>query len=112
MREFIGGKISIDGRKLPFEIVTAYDYAIAKRWIKDEADFENTYEENSGKYELITDILALKSSHFLLRRCSHSCGSLPDSIYYIMNVKCIELNQKYGEEFDFDMIYGSNPISI
>ena len=112
MREYIDGKISIDGRNLPFRVVTAFDYAIAKRWIKDESDFENSYEKYYDKYTLISEILALKSSHFLLRRVSHSCGSLSDSIYYIMNVKCIELNQKYGEEFDFDMIYGSNPISI
>lgn len=113
MREYIKKPIHIDGRNIPIGVVTAIDYMILTNLVEDDEQVIEDYCENNLEItELISEILALKTSHYLLRRVSYSCGSLSDAIYKMMNEKCIKLNELYKIEFDFDIIYRDNKIDI
>ena len=68
-----------------------------------DSDVENFIEDSHENYEifiLINQILGLKHSHWLLRRTTHSCGSLSDSLYYLKNELIFKL--KYDFNYDFN----------
>jgi len=113
-REFIDKRISIDGRNLPFSIVTARDYleTVGKFDSRDEEGVELWINDNWTLYSLVNSIIALKNAHYLLRRVSYSCGSLADSIYETMEEKEALLHKNFNMDFDFDLIYGKNRITI
>jgi hypothetical protein len=96
MRDFIGDKISIDGRMICYRLETGLDYLLAKGYSQKKA--EKLYEGKIGS--LITQIMALKQSCFLLRRTSHSCQSLPDGLYDLKLRLIQELKEKHNFEFD------------
>lgn len=109
MRKYIYNEIKIDGRNIPYAIVTAEDYLLAKDILDGNAEdydelFEKWEEENYEIYELITQILALKQSCFLMRRVSYSCGTLSDGLYCLKNRLIIELKEKYNFDFDDDFV--------
>lgn len=109
MRKYIPGNISIDGRNIPYTIVTAEDYLVAKKIIDSDAEnydelFEKWENENLEIYERITQILALKQSCFLMRRVSYSCGTLSEGLYHLKNELIAELKEKYNFEFDDNFV--------
>ena len=109
MREYIPNNIKIDGRNIPYSIVTAEDYLIAKNILNNTDDnyeeiFEKWEEENYEIYEMITQILALKQSRFLMRHVSYSCGTLSDGLLVLKNKLIIELKEKYNFDFDDDFV--------
>ena len=73
LRNYIGDDIKIDGRMIGYRIVTASDYLEEKGL--NEEEIEKFSEDNYEIYELITQIIAVKHSCWLLRRTSHSCGT-------------------------------------
>jgi hypothetical protein len=99
MREFIGDRISIDGRMIQYKLVTVCDYLETKHEM-DEKQIEKFCEEKYEVYKLINQIMALKQSCFLLRRVSYSCGSLSEDLYELKNRLIRELREKYKFEFD------------
>lgn len=98
MRDFIGNEVYIDGRSIPFRLVTGYDYLLAKGWSEKKADA--FLDNNDGAYTLLNQIMGLKQACFLLRHTSHSCQSLPDNLYSLKMRLIHELKEKYN--FDFD----------
>jgi hypothetical protein len=96
MRDFIGDRIEIDGRMICYRLVTAFDYLTAKGYSESKA--EELLEGEVGR--LLTQIMALKQSCFLLRRTSHSCQSLSDGLYDLKMRLILELKEKHNFEFD------------
>jgi len=99
VRDYIGDRISIDGRMIAYRLVTAYDYLQAKCEWSDE-EIEDFCEKNYKVYKLINQIMALKQSCFLMRRVSYSCGSLSEHLYDLKERLIVELVKDYGFEFD------------
>lgn len=103
VREFIGDHIRIDGRMIDYRLVTADDYLQAK-YNFTEKQLDDYREEHGQIYDLITQIMALKQSCFLMRRVSHSCGSLSDGLYYLKIRLIHELRDSYHFEFDEQLV--------
>lgn len=98
MREFIGDSISIDGRMIGYRIVTVSDYLNEKGLSEEEIeDFANNTPEI---HQLINQIIAVKQSCWLLRRTSHSCGSLSYDMLELKEKLMSELKEKHGYNFD------------
>lgn len=109
MREYIPGRISIDGRNIEYRLVTASNYLEAKNeW--SEEQIEEFCDKNYEAYILINQIMALKQSCYLMRRVSHSCGSLSVDLYALKLRLIHELREKHQFEFDDDFVenYGFN----
>lgn len=103
MRKYIPGLIKIDGRNIEYTIVTASDYLIAKNgWTQEQVDTFS--DENYEAYNIINQIMALKQSCYLLRRVSHSCGSLSESLYDLKLRLIDELKEEHNIEFDDDFV--------
>lgn len=102
MREFIGDDLHIDGQMIQYRLVTADDYLKAKGWSQNKINqfADKQYEV----YQMINQIMALKQSCFLLRRTSHSCGSLSDDLYSLKMRLIRELKEQYDFEFDDDFV--------
>ena len=98
MREYIENEnLRIDGRNIPYPIVTATDYFV----YHDKVDNVDEIIDNQPEVaELITQILGLKQSCFLLRHTTHSCQSLPDGLYNLKIRLINELKAKHGYIFD------------
>ena len=73
MRDYINRNIRIDGRLIPYPVYTSWEYFELHDGIEDVEDF---VDSNPAIEELVTQILALKQSCFLLRHTTHSCQSL------------------------------------
>ena len=112
MRDYIPGNIKIDGRNIPCRIFTALDYLIEKGIVTldENDDYEDSFEEFMNKdngneiYDLITEILALKQSYYLMRRVSYSCGTLSEGLLRLKNSLVYELKDKYNFEFDEEFV--------
>jgi len=100
LRDYIGGRISIDGRMIEYRLITASDYFIAKEYSEEEIE---EFDE-SGVKTLVNQIMALKQSCFLMRRVSYSCGSLSEDLYDLKLRLIFELREKYAFEFDDDFV--------
>ncbi len=98
MRDFIGDQLDIDGRMIVYRLFTAHCYLMAKGM--SEKEVEDWADKNWSAYELITQIMALKQACFLLRRTTHSCGSLSDGLYSLKMRLIRELQEEHGFEFD------------
>ena len=103
MREFIGDRISIDGRMIEYRLVTASDYLRAK-YDYTEEELEDFYEKNYKICEVINQVMALKQSCYVMRRVSYSCGSISESLYNLKERLIIELHEKHSFEFDDDLV--------
>ena len=64
MRDYINRNIRIDGRLIPYPVYTSWEYFELHDGIEDVEDF---VDSNPAIEELVTQILALKQSCFLLR---------------------------------------------
>jgi hypothetical protein len=104
IRGYLGDYLHIDGRYIWYRLVTAADYLRAKQIIINDEELEDFCENNYKIYELITQIMALKQSCFLLRRVSHSCGSLSDGLYDLKLRLIYELKEQYDFEFDDEFV--------
>lgn len=102
LRDFIGDKIKIDGRMIGYRIFTAAGYLELKGLNREEID--NFTDNNYEIYQLITQIIALKHSCWLLKRTSHSCESLSDGLYTLKLRLIKELKQKYNYDFDDELM--------
>lgn len=100
LRDYIGGKLRIDGRQIPYRISTAYEYLFVKGIVTTEEAVELWIEENEEAYKLLNQIIALKQSCFLLRYTTYSCGSLSDDLYDLKLDFMMDLKKEYGIEFD------------
>ncbi len=97
MREYINKTFRIDGRMIPYPVFTSGEYFELHDKITDVDDF---IEANPEIEELVTQILALKQSCFLLRHTAYSCQSLSDGLYRLKLKLIEELKEKYNYEFD------------
>lgn len=106
MRDFIGEYISIDGRMIPYRLVTATDYFEARKYSENQID--KFFDCEVG--ELVSQVMGLKQSCYLLRNTSYSCQSLSDGLYALKLRLIHELKDKYNFEFDDDFVenYGFN----
>lgn len=94
-------KLSIDGRMIPYPLVTAGDYLEARHnMTQDEVD--KFVDEHYEQYTMLNAIIAMKQSCFLLRNVSYSCGSLSDNLYAHKNDMVAKYNETYDVPFDED----------
>ncbi|AKA44350.1 hypothetical protein [Paenibacillus polymyxa] len=96
LRDFIGEGIRIDGRMIPYRLVTAYQYFQAKKYTEEEISKFYT----TGIGETVSQIMALKQACYLLRHTSYSCQSLSDSLYNLKMQLILDLKITKGFEFD------------
>ena len=90
MREYIDLDIRIDGRTIPYPVFTSCEYFASHDNIDDVDGFIDTNPEID---ELVTQILALKQSCFLLRHTTYGL--------YDLKMKLIKkLAEKYQYMFD------------
>ena len=105
LREYIGdSKLRIDGRMIPYQLVTAVDYLYAKNEEWSQEDLEKFTEDNNEVYTIISQIMGLKQSCVLLRHTSHSCQSLSDDLFDLKLKLIWELKEKFNYEFDEDLV--------
>lgn len=91
MREYIEKPIEIDGRNIPYPVCVSSDYFEEHDKIENIDAFIETNPEIN---ELVTQILALKQSCFLLRHTAYSCQSLSESLYNLKLRLIQELKKK------------------
>lgn len=96
--------LHIDGRNIPYQLVTAGDYLYAKNENWTEEDLEKFQDNQYEIYKRISQIMALKQSCVLLRHTSHSCQSLSDNLFDLKLELMRELSEKYNFEFDEDLV--------
>lgn len=94
-------KLSIDGRMIPYPLVTAGDYLEAKHNMTEE-EVEKFIDDHYEQYTMLNTIIAMKQSCFLLRNVSYSCGSLSDNLYAHKNDMVGKYNETYDVPFDED----------
>lgn len=109
MRDFIPGGVRIDGRMIPYRIFTANDYFEAKKYSQREI---NKFFK-SDICDLVSQIMGLKQSCYLLRHTSHSCQSLSDNLYNLKLQLIHELREKHDFIFDDQFVedYGMEGVS-
>lgn len=103
MREYIENRISIDGRNIPYKIVDTGDYLEAKLGMTEE-EMGKFLDEDPTRYDLITQVIALKHSCYLMRRVSHSSGSLAENLYDLKLRLIEELQDNHNFVFDDDFM--------
>lgn len=96
--------LHIDGRNIPYSLVTATDYLLAINENWNDNDVENFIDENYARYDLLTQIMALKQACVLLRYTSHSCQSLSDGLYNLKWTLIKELKDKYNFDFSDEFV--------
>jgi hypothetical protein len=96
LRDFIGDRISIDGRMIEYRLVTSSDYFKAKKY--SESEIDGFFDNNIA--DLVTQVMGLKQSCYLMRRVSYSCQSLSDGLYDLKMRLIHELKDQYSFEFD------------
>lgn len=99
LRTYLCEGVNIDGRKIPYTVVTSSDYFVMHDGIDPEkvSEFEETHPEITS---LVTQIIALKQSCFLLRHTTHSCQSLSDGLYQLKLRLIKELKDSHEYSFD------------
>ncbi len=94
-------KLCMDGRMIPYPLVTAGDYLEAKYSMATE-EVDNFMDNHYEQYTMLNTIIAMKQSCFLLRSTSYSCQSLSDNLYEHKNDMVAKYNKTYDEPFDED----------
>lgn len=97
MRDYINKKITIDGRNIPYPVFHSAEYFELHDQTEDVDRFMDQHVEINM---LVTQILALKQSCFLLRNTTYSCQSLSDGLYKLKLRLSAELEEKYSYKFD------------
>ena len=100
MRDYIPNySLKIDGRNIPYTIVTARDYLLRVGLIDESEDsFEDFVEKNYEVYQRISQIIGLKNSIFLLSRTTHSCQSITDNLKILESELWVDLKDNYNFE--------------
>lgn len=98
LREFLGDNLHLDGRMIQYRLVTAWDYLLAKGM--SVLGVDSFVENHEEVYRLVNQVMALKQACFLLRRTSHSCGSLSEDLYTLKLRLIQELAEKHNFIFD------------
>lgn len=97
MRAYIDKKVKIDGRNIPYPVFESAEYFKLHVQIEDVESFLDQHIEINM---LVTQILALKQSCFLLRNTTYSCQSISDGLYQLKLRLIAELEEKYSYKFD------------
>ena len=97
MRDYINQKYQDRWKIDSYPVYTSWEYFELHDGIEDVEDF---VDSNPAIEELVTQILALKQSCFLLRHTTHSCQSLSDSLFSLKLKLIKELKEKYNYNFD------------
>lgn len=92
-------KLSIDGRMIPYPLVTAGDY-LKERHNMTQDEVDKFMDEHYEQYTMLDAIIAMKQSYFLLRHTEYSCGSLSENLYSHKNEMVARYNETYDEPFD------------
>lgn len=99
IRPYIGSeKLRIDGRTIPYPLVTAGDYLMAKNPSMTDEELETYVDEKYEQYTSLNAIIAMKQSCFLLRHTEYSCGSLSDDLFRVKGLMVAAHNEKYPDE--------------
>lgn len=100
MRDYIPNhNFRIDGRNIPYPVFTSYDYFLLHDRVEDVDSF---IDSNIEIDNLVTQIIALKQSCYLLLHTAYSCQSLSDGLYQLKLRLIAELKEKYSYSFDDD----------
>jgi hypothetical protein len=95
--------LSIDGRMIPYPLVSAEEYLMARHENMTDEDMDEFVENHYGQYSMLNAIIAMKQSCFLLRHTKYSCDSLADHLYAHKNDMIAKYNETYQDEpFDED----------
>lgn len=107
-RDYIPNKdFRIDGRNIPYPVYTSAGYFMLHDNITDTDRF---IDDNPPVEELVTQIIALKQSCFLLRHTTNSCGSLSEGLYQLKLRLIAELQEKYNYLFDDEWMETLSPL--
>lgn len=102
IRPYIDNKrLDIDGRMIPYPLVTAGDYLEAKHNMSED-EVNKFMDENYEQYTMLNTIIAMKQSCFLLRNVRYSCGSLSGNLYAHKKDMVAKYNETYDVPFDED----------
>ncbi|MDF2950555.1 MAG: hypothetical protein K0S18_138 [Anaerocolumna sp.] len=105
LRDYLSkNNLNIDGRNIPYQLVTATDYLYAKNENITEDERDNFVEENNELYKRINQVMALKQACVLFRNTSYSCGSLSDDLFDLKLELIRELKEKYNYDFDEKLV--------
>ena len=99
MREYLSVPVEIDGRAIPYTVVHSVDYFAEHDKVPAE-ELDAFTEANPEIDRLVSQIIALKQSCFLLRHTTHSCQSLSDDLYVLKERLIKELKDEYDYTFD------------
>lgn len=98
MRDYIPNRnFCIDGRNIPYPVFTSCDYFALHDGVEDIERFTDSHSELN---ELVSQIMALKQSCYLLRHTSHNCGSLNEGLYHLKLRLIAEAKEKFNYSFD------------
>ena len=98
------GNLDIDGRDIPYRIVTVTDYLLAKNEDWNELDVEDFSNKNEKVCTIINQIMALKQSCVLLRNTSYSDGSLAEDLFSLKVTLINQLKKIFNYEFDEELV--------
>jgi hypothetical protein len=99
IRPYIGHEnLSIDGRMIPYPLVTAGEYLKAKHEDMTDQDLDEFIDNRLEQYSMLNTIIAMKQSCFLLRHTRYSCDSLADHLYDHKNDMVSKYNETYPDE--------------
>lgn len=108
IRPYIGSeKLDIDGRMIPYPLVNARDYIMAKNPDMTDEEYKEYANKHHEQVRMLDVIIAIKQSYILLRHTSYSCDSLPDSLYRHKEEMVMKYNELYPDN-PFDESFYDN----
>lgn len=96
-------KLKIDGRNIPYRLVTAADYLVAKNegWnMEDVKQYKSVFP---SQFIMLNQIMAIKQACVLLMHTSHSHHSLAKDLLALKRQLILELDA-VGVEFDEKLV--------
>lgn len=95
--------LKIDGRNIPYRLVTAADYLLAKNEDWDMNDVKQYEEVFPFRFIMLNKIMAIKQACVLLMQTSHSDLSLVKDLRNLKQHLIHEL-RTVGVEFDEELV--------
>ena len=90
----------IDGRMLPYyPVINAVEYLLRHDGLSQK-DVDRLMDNQYEMVVLLSQIIGLKCSCYMLRNTTFMCESVPDSLYRLKNELIKELAEKYQYTFD------------
>ena len=92
-------KFLINGKQIPYTVTNAADYFMIHDQISLK-EIDSFIENNHDLYKIVSEIIGLKISCFLLWHTTNVCQSLHDSLVDLKKSLIKELKTDFGYIFD------------